>query len=74
MKITYVLQVLLIFLSIFIIRSKNNLKAIIFFSTFSLVTASFYYFLKAPDLALAEAAIGSAIIPLIYIIAISKQR
>ncbi len=74
MIIIYMLQILLIFLSIYIISSKNNLKAIIFFSIFSLVTASLYYFLKAPDLALAEVAIGSAITPLIYIIAISKQR
>lgn len=74
MRIIYLLQVLLIFLSIYIISSKNNLKSIIIFSTFSLVTASLYYFLRAPDLALAEVAIGSAIIPLIYIIAISKQR
>ncbi|EOD01866.1 hypothetical protein L21TH_0052 [Caldisalinibacter kiritimatiensis] len=50
------------------------MKSIIFFSAFSLATASLYYFFKAPDLALAEAAIGSAIIPLVYIIAISKQR
>ncbi|MTI48472.1 Na(+)/H(+) antiporter subunit B [Sporosalibacterium faouarense] len=74
MKITHLLQILLIFLSISIMKSKDNLKVIFFFSAFSLVSASLYYFLKSPDLALAEAAIGSAIIPLIYIIAISKQR
>lgn len=74
MSTIHLLQILLIFLSIYIIASKNNLRSIIFFSAFSLITASIYYLFRAPDLALAEAAIGSAIIPLIYIIAISKQR
>lgn len=74
MIIIYLLQILLIFLAIYIIISRNNLKVIVSFSVFSLVTASLYYFFRGPDLALAEAAIGSAIIPLIYIIAISKQR
>lgn len=74
MKIINLLQLLLILISVFIVISKNNLKIVIYFSTFSLVSASLYYFLKSPDLALAEAAIGSAIIPFIFIIAISKQR
>ena len=41
---------------------------------FSLISASLYYMYKAPDVALAEAAIGSAIVPLIYIVAISRQN
>ncbi|WP_425446615.1 Na(+)/H(+) antiporter subunit B [Dethiothermospora halolimnae] len=74
MKISHLLQILLIFLCIYMIKIKDNLRVVISFSVFSLITAGVYYFLKAPDLALAEAAIGSAIIPLVYIIAISKQR
>ncbi len=74
MKIIYLLEILLIIFSIFIVISKNNLKIIVFFSAASLVSASIYLFLDSPDLALAEVAIGSAIIPLIFIIAISKQR
>jgi len=73
MKIINLLQLLLILISVLIVISKNNLKIVIFFSTFSLVSASLYYFLNSPDLALAEAAIGSAIIPFIFIISISKQ-
>ncbi|MTI70987.1 MAG: DUF4040 domain-containing protein [Firmicutes bacterium] len=74
MKIIYLLEILLIIFLIFIVISKNNLKLIVFFSASSLVSASIYLFLDSPDLALAEVAIGSAIIPLIFIIAISKQR
>lgn len=74
MKILNLLQIILIIISIFIILSKNYLKIVISFSVFSLMCASLYFFLSAPDLALAEAAIGSAIIPFIFLIAISKQR
>ncbi len=68
------LQIILIILSLTIIIDKNNLRIVIFFSAFSLISASLYYFYQSPDLALAELAIGSAITPLIFIIAIAKQR
>ena len=74
MKIINLLQIILIIISVFIVSSKNNLKIILSFSVFSLICAGLYFFLSAPDLALAEAAIGSAIIPFIFLIAISKQR
>jgi len=74
MTIINLLQILLIIFSIVIISSKDNLKAVMFFSAFSLISASLYYFYKSPDLALAEAAIGSAILPMIFIISISKQK
>ncbi|PAB57260.1 Na(+)/H(+) antiporter subunit B [Anaeromicrobium sediminis] len=74
MNIVNLLSMLLILISITIIISKDNLKLIVFFSAFSLISASLYYLYKSPDVALAEVAIGSAIIPLIFIISISKQR
>ncbi|MBS4538355.1 DUF4040 domain-containing protein [Clostridium sp. D2Q-11] len=74
MSIIIYLQILLIIISLVITFGKDNLNMVIFFSVFSLICASLYYFYRAPDLALAEAAIGSAIVPLIFIITISKQR
>lgn len=68
------MQLLLIIITIFIIRSKNNIKLVVFFLFFSLITAILYYLNKAPDVALAEIAIGSAIMPLIFIVSISRQR
>ncbi len=68
------LQILMIIIALIIISNKDNLKIIIFFAVFSLVTASLYFFNNAPDVALAEVAIGSAITPLIFIISISKQK
>lgn len=72
--IAYGLQGILIVLSIAIVLHKNNGTIIILIASFSLVTASLYIINKAPDVAIAEIAIGSAIIPLIYVISISRQR
>lgn len=72
--IAYALQAILIVLAIAIVLHKNNGTIIILIASFSLVTASLYIINKAPDVAIAEIAIGSAIIPLIYVISISRQR
>jgi uncharacterized MnhB-related membrane protein len=72
--IAYALQAILIMLSIAIVLHKNNGTIIILIASFSLVTASLYLINNAPDVAIAEIAIGSAIIPLIYVISISRQR
>lgn len=72
--ISYALQGILIVLAIAIVLHKNNGTIIILIASFSLVTASLYIVNRAPDVAIAEIAIGSAIIPLIYVISISRQR
>lgn len=68
------LMVLLLIVTIGVVAQKNNQKLIVFFSVFSLLAASLYFYNHAPDVALAEIAVGSAFIPLIFLIAISKQR
>ncbi|MFW6298812.1 MAG: Na(+)/H(+) antiporter subunit B [Bacillota bacterium] len=68
------LQLMLIGLALAIILHKNNGTVIILIASFSLVTASLYIINSAPDVAIAEVAIGSVIIPLIYVISISRQR
>jgi uncharacterized MnhB-related membrane protein len=72
--IPYILQVLLIIIAISIVLHERNFTIIILISAFSLVAATLYTINKAPDVAIAEVAIGSAIIPLIYVISISRQR
>jgi len=68
------LMIILLIITLTIVLEKNNKKLIIFFSVFSLIAASLYFYNHAPDVALAEIAVGSAFIPLIFLIAISKQR
>lgn len=74
MIIENLLLVIVIFISIVIIVEINNLNIIIYTSVLSLISVCLYYMFNAPDLALAEIAIGSAIIPLIFIISIAKQN
>ena len=68
------LQILLIVISIVIVFHKENFTIIIFIASFGLIAATLYAINQAPDVAIAEVAIGSAIIPLIYVISISRQR
>ncbi|MDW7669185.1 MAG: DUF4040 domain-containing protein [Bacillota bacterium] len=68
------IQVLLIIITIALVANKNNTVVAILFSISSLFLALLYFFNKAPDVALAEIAVGSAIMPLILIISISKQK
>lgn len=68
------LLLLLLMITIGVVLQKNNQKLVVFFSAFSLIAASLYFYNHAPDVALAEIAVGSAFIPLIFLIAISKQR
>jgi uncharacterized MnhB-related membrane protein len=69
-----ILQILLIIIAIAIVLHKENFTIIILISSFGLVAATLYALNQAPDVAIAEVAIGSAIIPLIYVISISRQR
>lgn len=56
------------------LREENNLTLIIYYAIFSFGAATIYFFVQAPDLALAEIAVGCAFIPLIYVIAIGKLK
>lgn len=74
MTISIFLELLLILLALIILKTKNLLKSIILLSAFSLIISLLYFIFHAPDVALAEAAIGSAISTFIFIIAIEKQK
>lgn len=67
-------QLFMIGVAIAVILQKNNFTIIILMSVYSLIAATLYTLNQAPDVAIAEVAINAAIIPLIYVIAISRQR
>jgi putative multicomponent Na+:H+ antiporter subunit B len=69
-----ILQILLIVIALAIVLHEKNFTIIILIASFGLIAATLYAINKAPDVAIAEVAIGSAIIPLIYVISISRQR
>jgi uncharacterized MnhB-related membrane protein len=74
MILKYIMHVLLIIVAIMTIKERNYLRMIIYFSVFSLVISALYFLNAAPDVAIAEIAIGSALIPLIFLLTVSKQR
>ena len=67
-------HILALIIAIYIINTKDYLNAVITYTAFSLFSAVIYFLNYAPDVAIAEIAISSAIVPLIFIIAISKQK
>ncbi len=69
-----VLFIFVLIMAIAVILTNNNLRLIMYFSVFSFGAAASYFVLKAPDIALAEVAIGCAFVPLIYLITIGKQK
>lgn len=53
---------------------KDLLNALIASSIVSLITAILFFILQAPDVAMAEAAIGTALVIVIFIIAIRRTN
>lgn len=74
MILTALLCLLLLILVGLMIRENNNTTLIILFFLFSFDSACIYLISSAPDIALAEIAIGCAFIPLVFIITIMRQN
>jgi uncharacterized MnhB-related membrane protein len=51
---------------------KDLINAVIASCLVSLIAAILFYFLQAPDVAMAEAAIGAALVTAVFIIAIRR--
>lgn len=69
-----VLSLLLIISAYLAVRLENLLAAVIMLAILSLVLSLEFYLLKAPDVAIAEAAIGAGLTTAIYIFALRGTR
>ncbi len=56
------------------LRSKDLLGAAIFMAGMSLLLSLEFYLLQAPDVAIAEAAVGAGLSTAIFVIAINKTK
>jgi uncharacterized MnhB-related membrane protein len=56
------------------IEFKNLLYAVITLAGASIVLAVIFYMLKAPDIAITQAAVGAGVSTVLYVIAISRTR
>ncbi len=57
----------------FVIRSKDLIASVISMGIMSLLLSIEFYILQAPDVAIAEAAVGAGLSTAIYVIAIKKS-
>lgn len=64
---TLVLLLILLVLGVAVAVSRNLLAGILFLSGFSLVCALLFYILRAPDVAITEAAVGAGVSTLIFL-------
>lgn len=56
------------------LKSRDLLASVIYLAAMSLMLAAEFYILQAPDVAIAEAAIGAGLATAIYIIAIKRTE
>ena len=68
------LLIIQIILIVSIMYQKDLYFNVLYLTMASLIAAVLYTVFNAPDIALAEIAVGCALIPFVYIIAITKQK
>jgi len=69
-----VMLMFLIFASIAVSVMKSKLGSIIVFAVYSLIMAILWQQLKAPDLAITEAAVGAGITTVLLMLTLTKIR
>ena len=73
-----IFQLLLIFIMVILAIAasmfKDLVNAVVVSAAVSLIASILFYFLQAPDVAMAEAAIGAGLTTAIFIIAIRKTE
>ncbi|MCX6777463.1 MAG: DUF4040 domain-containing protein [Candidatus Micrarchaeota archaeon] len=65
---------IVIFSFAYAVRAKDLLAATIATSLGGLGTALYFLSLHAPDVAMAEAAVGAGLVPLIFVVAIVRTK
>lgn len=68
------LFIVLLILAVFVVLSDNLRHSVIYLGIFSLVMALTYLYFNAPDVALAEAAIGVGLSTVMYLVALKKIK
>ncbi|MFP4457962.1 MAG: Na(+)/H(+) antiporter subunit B [Candidatus Zixiibacteriota bacterium] len=69
-----VIGVLIVIAAIYAIRAKNLLVAIISAGVISLLASVIYILLASPDVAMTEAAIGSALTTIVFLYTLKKVK
>ena len=67
-----VLLLLLLLLAVLVLSFRNLLSSVILLGVFSLICALLFFVLQAPDLAIAEAAVGAGVATALFVQAVRK--
>ena len=65
--IMIVVSVFLLLIAFFVVHEKKLIKSVIFLSALSMLSVVSYVLMKAPDVALTEAVIGSGLVTSLFI-------
>ncbi|MCD6574522.1 DUF4040 domain-containing protein [Candidatus Aerophobetes bacterium] len=71
---TEVILILLVIFGTLSLQFKKLLNAVICLAIFSLLSSLLFYYLHAPDVAIAEAAVGAGVATVLFVVIISKTR
>ncbi len=69
-----ILIALLVTTALLVTFSRDLLAAVIVYSAYSLIMSLLWLRLQAPDLALAEAAVGAGVTTVLFVVTIFKTR
>ncbi|SDY47366.1 hydrogenase subunit MbhD domain-containing protein [Tindallia californiensis] len=69
-----ILIIFLIACAIAVEKTRDLLSAVIIFASYSLIMAVLWLFLRSPDVAMTEAAIGAGVTTIMFIAVISRTR
>ena len=67
-----VFLIILVVMAICALEVRNLMNSVIMLAVFSLVMSIVFYYLKAPDVAMAEAAVGAGVSTVIFVITIHR--
>lgn len=67
------LMICLVVFAVLSVSTANFRRAVIYMAIFSLIMSLAFLYYKAPDVAIAEAVIGSAMATVLYLVALRKQ-
>jgi len=70
--VSYVVLAAIVVTAILALKSRDLVYSVVFLAMMSLLLSLEFYILQAPDVAMAEAAIGAGLSSAIYIIAINR--
>ncbi len=72
--ISLVIGVLLIVIAFLAINSKKLIKAVLFLSALSMLSVVAFVLMKAPDVAITEAVIGSGLVTSLFVFTLLSVR